>query len=246
MKLNIANPKTGCQKTIEIEDQRMLNAFYDQRISAEIDADVLGEEWKGYILKITGGHDKQGFPMMQGVLVPHRVRLLLDGNNGFYKPSRKGERRRRSVRGCIVGPDISVVHLVIVKKGPGEIEGLTDKTVPSRLGPKRANNIRKLFGLTKDDDVRKYVVTYKRETKEVEKDGKKVKQYKCPKIQRLVTPLTQQRQRRRKAINKQRREKSEEQAAKYAKMLAQRRAELKEKRSQMISKQRASQVAKKA
>lgn len=30
--------------------------------------------------------------------------------------------------------------------------------MPRRLGPKRANNIRKLFNLTKQDDVRKYVI----------------------------------------------------------------------------------------
>jgi len=43
----------------------------------EIDGEVLGEEFKGYIFKITGGNDKQGFPMKQGVLVNGRVRLLL-------------------------------------------------------------------------------------------------------------------------------------------------------------------------
>ena len=42
--------------------------------------------------------------------------------------------------------------------GEGEIPGLTDKTVPRRLGPKRAGKIRKLFNLSKEDDVRQYVV----------------------------------------------------------------------------------------
>lgn len=43
---------------------------------------------------------------------------------------------------------------------PGEkdIPGLTDSTVPRRLGPKRASKIRKLFNLAKEDDVRQYVV----------------------------------------------------------------------------------------
>lgn len=43
----------------------------------EVDGEVLGEEFKGYIFKITGGNDKQGFPMKQGVLVNGRVRLLM-------------------------------------------------------------------------------------------------------------------------------------------------------------------------
>jgi hypothetical protein len=42
--------------------------FYEKRMGAEIEADHLGDEWKGYILKIAGGNDKQGFPMKQGVL----------------------------------------------------------------------------------------------------------------------------------------------------------------------------------
>jgi ribosomal protein S6E (S10) len=47
----------------------------------EIDGDVLGDEFKGYIFRITGGNDKQGFPMKQGVLVNGRVRLLLKKSN---------------------------------------------------------------------------------------------------------------------------------------------------------------------
>ena len=66
--------------------------------------------------------------------------------------------KEKSVRGCIVAQDLSVLALSIVKQGDNEIEGLTDTTVPKRLGPKRANHIRKFFGLTKEDDVRDFVV----------------------------------------------------------------------------------------
>ena len=48
--------------------------------------------------------------------------------------------------------------MVIIKHGPNEIPGLTDNIVPKRLGPKRATKIRKFFNLSKEDDVRKYVV----------------------------------------------------------------------------------------
>ena len=43
----------------------------------EIDGEVIGDQYKGYVFRITGGNDKQGFPMKQGVLVNGRVRLLL-------------------------------------------------------------------------------------------------------------------------------------------------------------------------
>ncbi len=51
--------------------------FLDKRLSAEVDGEALGDQFKGYIFKIAGGFDKQGFSMKQGVLVPGRVRLLL-------------------------------------------------------------------------------------------------------------------------------------------------------------------------
>lgn len=53
-------------------------------------------------------------------------------------------------------------------QGEKDIPGLTDTTVPRRLGPKRASRIRKLFNLSKEDDVRQYVVR-----KPLNKEGKK-------------------------------------------------------------------------
>ena len=37
-------------------------------MDTEVAADVLAEEWKGYVVQISGRNDKQGFPMKQGVL----------------------------------------------------------------------------------------------------------------------------------------------------------------------------------
>jgi small subunit ribosomal protein S6e len=37
-------------------------------MGAEVEADLLGDDWKGYVVRIAGGNDKQGFPMKQGVL----------------------------------------------------------------------------------------------------------------------------------------------------------------------------------
>ena len=129
----------------------------DKRMGTEVPGDSLGDEWKGYVLKITGGNDKQGFPMKQGVMHPTRVRLLLSKGHSCYRPRREGERKRKSVRGCIVGMDLAVLALAVVKQGEQEIQGLTgpDDVKPKRLGPKRATRIRKMFGLAKEDDVRR-------------------------------------------------------------------------------------------
>ena len=74
----------------------------------------------------------------------------------------QGERRRKAVRGCIVSADLSVLNLIIVKKGETDLPGLTDEEKPRLRGPKRASKIRKLFNLSKEDDVRKYVNTYRK------------------------------------------------------------------------------------
>ncbi|XP_021339546.1 40S ribosomal protein S6-like, partial [Mizuhopecten yessoensis] len=216
MKLNISYPATGAQKLIDIEDEHKIRVFYDKRMSAEVDGAAIGDEFKGYIFKITGGNDKQGFPMKQGLLTNHRVRLLLSKGHSCYRPRRVGERKRKSVRGCIVGNDIAVLSLAIVKQGEQDIPGLTDRSCPKRLGPKRASNIRKMFNLSKEDDVRQYVI--RREV--TAKNGKKYT--KAPKIQRLVTPVTLQRKRHLLALKRKNAEASREAAEQYAKLLAQR------------------------
>merc|ERR1712098_584019 len=63
-------------------------------------------------------------------------KLLLDKNHSCFRPRRSGERKRKSVRGCIVDGQLSVLALVVIKKGEQDIPGLTDKTIPRRLGPK--------------------------------------------------------------------------------------------------------------
>ncbi|EIW78177.1 ribosomal protein S6e [Coniophora puteana RWD-64-598 SS2] len=226
MKINIANPATGAQKTIDIDDERRYRIFYDKKMAQEVEADSIGDEWKGYIFRITGGNDKQGFPMKQGVLLPYRVRLLLSDGHSCYRPRRTGERKRKSVRGCIVGPDIAVVSVVIVKQGEQEIAGLTDTVLPKRLGPKRATKIRRFFNLDKSDDVRKYVV--RREVKSSKKEDAKV-YTKAPKIQRLVTPRRLQRRRHLRSLNRRRIEHVTEQKKEYDALLQKRVAEKKAK-----------------
>lgn len=226
------------QKLIDIEDEHKIRVFYDKRMSAEVDGAAIGDEFKGYIFKITGGNDKQGFPMKQGLLTNHRVRLLLSKGHSCYRPRRVGERKRKSVRGCIVGNDIAVLSLAIVKQGEQEIEGLTDRSCPKRLGPKRASNIRKMFNLSKEDDVRQYVI--RREV-----TGKNGKKYtKAPKIQRLVTPVALQRKRHLMALKRKNAEASREAAEQYAKLLAQRIKERNAQKHELLMKRRLSSKSK--
>jgi hypothetical protein len=248
--------------------------------------------------------------MKQGVLTNLRVRLLMSPGDQCFRGHgrRNGERRRKSVRGCIISPDLSVLNLVIVKKGEKDLPGLTDDEKPRMRGPKRASKargrgaggarrgraaacerlrreprlcgartpsrslprkpapprhppthpahplthythpkqnphqIRKLFALSKDDDVRRYVNTYRRAFED--KKGKK--HSKAPKIQRLVTPASLQRKRRRTAVKKARVERARTEAAEYHKLVVQRLKERRERRSESIAKKRAERAASQA
>lgn len=235
MKLNFSSPATGGSKVIEIDDEKYLRCLYDQRIGHEIAGKELGEDYAGYVFRISGGNDKQGFPMKQGVLTTGRVRLLLKAGSSCYRQRRDGERKRKSVRGCFVGPDLAVVSLVVVEDGEKPIVGVTDVDVPKRLGPKRASKIRKLFDLSKEDDVRQYVIR----RSFTNKAGKTIS--KSPKIQRLVTPQTLQNKRKKAALKKKALVKSSKDAAAYQKVLAQRNSEEKERRRSQQSKRRSSQ-----
>jgi small subunit ribosomal protein S6e len=240
MKFNIAYPVTGQQKTIEIDQEKMVRVFYDRKMGDEIEGHNLGEDYNGYVFKIKGGNDKQGFPMKSGVFANHRVRVLLKPGNKCFRPRREGHRKRKSVRGCICGPDLAVIHLVIMKKGDKHIPQITEEEKPRRLGPKRANNIRKMFGLTKADDVRKFVV--KREV--VKGDKTFVKR---PKIQRLITDQRIRRKRVMKKIKKDRFEASKQAKEQYEKLLSKYIKEQKAKKQEEKKKRdEAKQVAQKA
>uniref|UniRef100_A0A2K5Z0W0 40S ribosomal protein S6 n=1 Tax=Mandrillus leucophaeus TaxID=9568 RepID=A0A2K5Z0W0_MANLE len=194
MKLNISFPATCCQKLIE-----------------------------GYVVQISGGNDKQGLPMKQGV-------LTCGCGHSCYTPRITGERKRKSVCGCIVDANLSVLILVTVKKkkkGEKDISGLTDTMVPRCLGPKRASRICKLLNLSKEDDVCQYVVR-----KPLNKEGKKPRT-KASKIQHLVNSCVLQHKWWCIALKKQGAKKNKEETEEYAKLLAKRMKEAKEKLSSL-------------
>jgi small subunit ribosomal protein S6e len=176
--------------------------------------------------------------MKQGVFCNNRIKLLLAPGTSGYRVKRKGERKRKSIRGCIVGPDIRTLSLLLVKKGEKDIPGLTDETKSRRLGPKRATGIRKLYGIEKTEGektlqsscalIKKHAIrrTFK------SKKNPAMTRHKAPKIQRLVTETRLRRKRIMKEDKIKRWKKSIAQTEEYKKLhdtwAAKKRAEVKQ------------------
>lgn len=78
-------------------------------MATEVVADALGEEWKGCVVQISGGNDKQViflfvclFLMTQGILTHSSVCSQITDIFVIDQGERTGERKCKSIHGCIV------------------------------------------------------------------------------------------------------------------------------------------------
>jgi len=138
-KLVLSNPADGTAKSIQL-DSRVFQLFIGKKIGDEIDGSVLG--FKGYKIKITGGTDRDGFPMRPDVSGPRKVRILLSGGVGFHpkdKPAskkkkkrlrrrKKGLRKRKMVRGNLISDAIAQINAVLIPYKPLTKEAVEAKT----------------------------------------------------------------------------------------------------------------------
>ncbi len=124
MKIVINNPKTGKSYQKEIPED-VETVLYGKKIGDIIDGSLL--QLSGYKLKITGGTDKDGFPMRPDLPGTERRQILAGRSVGIRKVPEKGYRRRKTVRGNTVAEDIAQLNLKIVKHGDVDIENLMGK-----------------------------------------------------------------------------------------------------------------------
>lgn len=111
-KVTISDPETGESRSVEIEGNRAV-PLIGRKLSDVIDGTVLGLQ--GHKLQITGGSDKDGFPIRPSVHGGVRIRTILSGGAGF-NPKEKGQRRRKTVRGNTITEDIVQINTKIIEK----------------------------------------------------------------------------------------------------------------------------------
>jgi small subunit ribosomal protein S6e len=118
-KVVISDPKTGraYQKVVSGANA---NKLIGKQIGDVING-TLVDLPPDYELQITGGSDKDGFPMRPDLPGSGRRRLLLSGGVG-YNPPEKGVRKRKTVRGRVISADIVQINMKVVKHGKVPLE----------------------------------------------------------------------------------------------------------------------------
>jgi len=114
-------------KSYQVEKDQNDCPVLGKKIGDTISGDFLGLE--GYELKITGGSDKDGFPMRKDIEGQTRKKLLVRAGIGF-KTDVKGLRRRKTLRGNTINQDVVQINCKVVKIGTkniAEVLGKADK-----------------------------------------------------------------------------------------------------------------------
>jgi small subunit ribosomal protein S6e len=114
----ISDPKSGKTYNRTIAGH-YASALIGKKIGDDVDG--LFVSLPGYKLKITGGSDKDGFPMRRDLMGPRRRPVLVSGGTGFH-PGRPGLRKRKNLRGNTISADILQLNLKISLRGPKSIE----------------------------------------------------------------------------------------------------------------------------
>jgi len=113
LKLVISEPKTGKAYNLELDEVKE-RELVGLTLGKTIDAANLG--LSGYTIKLTGGCDKDGFPMRRDIHGRVRPQVVLSGPPGF-NPKESGLRRRKRLRGNVITADIVQVNAKVVKAG---------------------------------------------------------------------------------------------------------------------------------
>ncbi len=122
-KLIISDPETGKSKSVEVEGPSAV-PFLGRKLGETLDGSVIG--LGSELLLITGGSDKDGFPLRSNVRGGAKKSVLLSGETGF-NPRVRGERRRKLVRGNTITEDVMQINLKVVSAEPAVAEEVGGK-----------------------------------------------------------------------------------------------------------------------
>ena len=116
----ISDPDNGRAYQVEAKDAAA-SKFLGLKIGDTIDGEAVG--MPGYGLKITGGSDREGFPLRRDLPGSQRKKILVAGGIGYHS-SERGCRRRKTVHGRDISADVGQINTKIVGRGVKPVEEL--------------------------------------------------------------------------------------------------------------------------
>lgn len=116
-KVNLADRTSGRTQVVELEGPKA-QPLVGREIGAEVDGALFGVA--GEKVKITGGSDKDGIPLIPSVHGGAKKRIILAGGVGFH-PDEDGERRRKIVRGRMIGEETYQINAVILREAGKQV-----------------------------------------------------------------------------------------------------------------------------
>ena len=119
-KIVVNDTKNGKSHNILVSGHHA-NSLIGKKINDEVDGIFVS--LPGYKLQITGGTDKNGFPMRKDLPGTTRRRLLLSESLGF-KPKDSGIRKKKSVRGNTINQEVVQINMKVVKHSSRSIEDI--------------------------------------------------------------------------------------------------------------------------
>lgn len=123
MKIIIGDKKSSRTYAVELSNEKE-RALYSMKIGEIFDGGILGSV--GYKFKITGGSDKEGFPMRADLDGIGRKAVILGEGIG-YKGGKRGKLVRKNIRGNIVSEFISQLNVSIFEYGPSSLDEIFGK-----------------------------------------------------------------------------------------------------------------------
>ena len=134
----VADPASGKTYSTAVTGHGA-NQLIGKKLGDEFDGIFVG--LPGYKLRLTGGSDGTGTPMRPDLTGPRKYRILTAESLGFH-PAENGVRKRRTLRGNTVGPELVQINVTITSQGSKKVaellakkaEGEEPSTAPKKRG----------------------------------------------------------------------------------------------------------------
>jgi small subunit ribosomal protein S6e len=119
----VNDPKDGMSYQASVSGHHA-NSLIGKKIGDVVDGIFVG--LPGFKLEITGGSDKDGFPMRKDLPGPRRKKLLVSKSIGF-NALEGGLRRRKTMRGNTVSPETLQINMKVTQHGMKPVSELIKK-----------------------------------------------------------------------------------------------------------------------